>query len=292
MSSAISRRTFLGAGVASGVAMALVTKTESGQAPADAVALARPLAIDELSTPALLIDLDRMDANLRKMADHAHGKNIGLRPHTKTHKCPIIAKMQIDLGAVGVCATKVSEAEVMVAAGVGNVLITSPVVTLEKISRVVALAKKSSGIQIVVDNAKTIDDFNEAAKAAGIVLRVILDLDTGTKRTGSAAGKPAVVLAQQVDSRDALQLDGLQAYAGHLMHITGHAQRKSHSVAAFSKAIDTKERIEKAGIDVNVLTGGGTGTFDIDSDIGPVTDLQVGSYLFMDAQYREIGDAG
>ncbi len=271
--------------------MAVMAKTESSKAAADAIPVAKPLAIDELSTPALLIDLDRMDGNLRKMADHARGKNVGLRPHTKTHKCPIIAKMQIDLGAVGVCAAKVSEAEVMVAGGVGNVLITSPVVTAEKISRVVAVAKKSSGIQMVVDNATTIGDFNEAARAAGIVLRVILDLDTGTKRTGIAVGKPALALAQQIDKCDALRFDGLQAYAGHLMHVTGHAQRKSRSVATFSKAIDTQEMIEKVGIEVSVLTGGGTGTFDIDSDLESVTDLQVGSYLFMDAQYREIGDA-
>jgi len=271
--------------------MAVMAKTESSKAAADAIPVAKPLAIDELSTPALLIDLDRMDGNLRKMADHARGKNVGLRPHTKTHKCPIIAKMQIDLGAVGVCAAKVSEAEVMVAGGVGNVLITSPVVTSEKISRVVTVAKKSSGIQMVVDNAKTIDDFNEAAQAAGIVLRVIIDLDTGTKRTGIALGKPALALAQQIGKCDALRFDGLQAYAGHLMHVSGHAQRKSRSVATFAKAIDTKEMIEKAGIEVHVLTGGGTGTFDIDSDIEPVTDLQVGSYLFMDVQYREIGDA-
>lgn len=291
MSSVFSRRTFWSAGAASAAAMAVMAKTETRKEVADAIPVTRPLAIDELSTPALLIDFDRLVGNLHKMADHARGKNVGLRPHTKTHKCPIIAKMQIDLGAIGVCAAKVSEAEVMVAGGVDNVLITSPVVTSEKISRVIALAKKSSGIQMVVDNAKTIDNFNKVAKAAGIVLRVILDLDTGTKRTGIAMGKPALVLAQQIGKCDALQFDGLQAYAGHLMHVTGHAQRKSRSVATFAEAIDTKEMIERAGIEVNVLTGGGTGTFDIDSDIEPVTDLQVGSYLFMDVQYREIGDA-
>ena len=287
MSFEISRRTFFGASAGS---MAMVTGTGSLHAARDAIRLDAPMAVGELSTPALMIDVARMDDNLRKMAAHARRANVGLRPHTKTHKCPIIAKMQMDHGAVGVCAAKVSEAEVMVAGGVDKVLITSPVVTPEKISRVVALAKDHAGIQIVVDNAQTIDDFHEAAKEARIVLRVVLDLDTGTKRTGIAVGKPALDLAQQIDECESLRFDGLQAYAGHLMHVVGHDQRKAKSVATFARAIETKEMIERAGIQVHTLTGGGTGTFDIDSDIESVTDLQVGSYLFMDVQYREIGD--
>ncbi|MDD9923051.1 MAG: DSD1 family PLP-dependent enzyme [Boseongicola sp.] len=290
MNSTISRRTFLGAGAIGIPVSAAMANTPSERSSASPILLSKPLAIDEVSTPALLVDWDRMESNLKKMAAHSRNKKIGLRPHTKTHKCPIMAKRQMELGAVGVCAAKVSEAEVMVAGGVDKVLITSPVVTPEKISRVVALAKDHPGVQIVVDNAQTITHFNQAAQAEGIVLRVILDLDTGTKRTGIAPGRPALALAQQIDHSRGLQFDGLQAYAGHLMHVKGHANRRRRSLETFAAALETKVMIEKAGIETKTLTGGGTGTFDIDCDIEGVTDLQVGSYLFMDVEYRIIGD--
>ncbi len=292
MGSSISRRIFFGAAAVGVGAAAMPTLAHAARQQSTAVPLPldRPIPIDDLPTPALLIDLERMERNLGKMAEDARKMNVGLRPHAKTHKCPIIAKMQMDLGAVGICAAKVSEAEVMLAAGVDKVLITSPVVTKEKISRVIDLAKQSPGIQMVVDNAKTIDDFNAAAKEAGITLRVILDLDTGTKRTGVATGAPALALAQQIDKADSLQFDGLQNYAGHLMHLVGHDVRKKLSIETAARAIETKAMIEKSGIKVDVLSGGGTGTFDIDGAIDQVTDLQVGSYLFMDVQYRKIGD--
>ncbi len=290
MGTTLSRRMFFGATAAGAAALPALADTAVTRTSAVPIPLDKPIRVEELSTPALLIDLDRMESNLRKMASDAKNMNVGVRPHTKTHKCPIIAKMQMELGAVGVCAAKVSEAEVMVAAGVDQVLITSPVVTPEKISRVIDLAKKSSGIQMVVDNAKTINDFDAAAKAAGVKVRVILDLDTGTKRTGVASGAPALALAQQIDKAESLQFDGLQNYAGHLMHLVGHDVRKKLSIETAARAIETKEMIEKSGIKVDVLSGGGTGTFDIDGAIDEVTDLQVGSYLFMDVQYREIGD--
>lgn len=298
MISTISRRSFFCATAtgATAVGTASLTTIANGDLSpprrAEPIRLDKPIHLEELPTPALLIDLDRMEGNLKRMADDARQMNVGLRPHTKTHKCPLIAKMQMDLGAVGVCAAKVSEAEVIVAGGVDKVLITSPVVSPEKISRVIQLAKKSADIQIVVDNSKTIDDFNAAATAAKVKLRIVLDLDTGTKRTGVATGLPALALAQQIDKAESLQFDGLQNYAGHLMHLVGHEVRKKLSIETTARAIETKQLIEKSGIAVNVLSGGGTGTFDIDGAIDDVTDLQVGSYLFMDAQYRKIGDAG
>jgi D-serine deaminase-like pyridoxal phosphate-dependent protein len=290
MRSILSRRTFLGAAAAGAASLPAIGRGADARKSAIPIRLDKPIPIEDLPTPALLIDLDRMEGNLRKMAGDAKQMNVGVRPHAKTHKCPIIAKMQMDLGAVGICTAKVSEAEVMVAAGVDKVLITSPVVTPGKISRVIELARQSDGIQMVVDNAKTIEDFNAAAKVAGVKLRVVLDLDTGTKRTGVATGAPALALARQIDRAESLQFDGLQNYAGHLMHLVGHDVRKKLSDETAGRAIETKRMIEKSGIKVDVLSGGGTGTFDIDGAIDDVTDLQVGSYLFMDAQYRKIGD--
>lgn len=256
------------------------------------VKLNSPLELKELNTPALLLDVDAMESNLRRMADFIKAKGIGLRPHCKTHKCPIIAKRQMELGAIGICAAKVSEAEVMIDAGIDNVLITSPVVTREKIDRVIALAKKSTGIQMVIDNAKTATDFNQAAAAAGIKLHILIDLDTGTRRTGIAVMTPALKLLDHVHQHcKSLRFDGLQAYAGHVMHIQGYADRKKRSIESLAKCLETKSLMEKAGYEVGVLSGGGTGTYDIDSEVDGMTDLQLGSYLFMDVQYRAIGDA-
>lgn len=291
MRSSLNRRTFLGAAAAGAASLPAIGRGADARASATPIRLDQPIPLEDIPTPALLVDLDRMESNLRKMAGDAKTMNVGVRPHAKTHKCPIIAKMQMAMGAIGICTAKVSEAEVMVAAGIDQVLITSPVVTRGKISRVIDLARQSGDIQMVVDNAKTIADFDAAAKAAGVKLRVVLDLDTGTKRTGVATGAPALALAQQIDRAGSLQFDGLQNYAGHLMHLVGHDVRKKLSDETAGRAIETKRMIEQSGIKVDVLSGGGTGTFDIDGVIDEVTDLQVGSYLFMDAQYRKIGDA-
>lgn len=290
MAHGISRRTFLGTSAAGALAVPSVANSAAMATSIAPIVLEQSKRLDELDTPALLIDLDKMESNLKKMADHARAKNIGLRPHTKTHKCPIIAKMQLELGAVGVCCAKVSEAEVMLDAGVDKILITSPVVTPEKIDRVIALAAKSPHIQMVVDNAKTVKDFDKAARARDVPLRVLIDLDVGTRRTGVALGEPAVKLLKVIGKSKSLRFDGIQAYAGHLMHVTGYKTRKIMSETALAKALETKGMMERAGFEVGTVTGSGTGTFDIDSDVAGMTDMQVGSYLFMDVQYREVGD--
>jgi D-serine deaminase-like pyridoxal phosphate-dependent protein len=223
------------------------------------------------------------------MASFYQGKKAKLRPHTKTHKCPILAKKQIAKGAVGVCAAKASEAEVMVEAGVENVLITSPVVTKDKMERVVALAKKSQGVAIVVDQERNVLDFDAAARAAGVKLPVLIDLNVGTDRTGIAVGKPAIDLAETIRRSSSLTFLGLQAYAGHLQHLRGFEYRRQASEATMGRAVELKRALEKVGFDVPILTGGGTGTYNIDSEIDGITDVQVGSYLFMDVNYRNVG---
>ncbi len=292
LTESISRRTFI-VGSALGAVAATTTGAQRAMAKESIpLKLDRPLGLNEINTPALLIDLDVMEANLRRGAEFMKSKGVGLRPHTKTHKCPIIAKKQMELGAIGVCAAKVSEAEVMVDADVNDVHITSPVVTREKIDRVIALALRSPGIQMVVDSIQSADDFNAAAKAAGTTLRVLIDLDTGTRRTGIATGKPALNLLEHILSAcPSLQFDGLQAYSGHVMHVKGYESRKERSLSSLEQCLETKALMEKAGHEVGVFTGGGTGTYDIDSGVDGMTDLQLGSYLFMDVQYREIGDS-
>jgi D-serine deaminase-like pyridoxal phosphate-dependent protein len=298
MSAGLTRRALLGSAAAAGAAAlgspAEARRMRSSEACTsgwESVALERPIALADLPTPALLIDEAALERNLEKMAAHAKAKGIGLRPHVKTHKCPLLAKRQLALGAVGVCAAKVSEAEVLADAGVDRVLITSPLASADKFERVVALAKRASGLQVVVDAPGAVRAFDAAAKAAGVTLGVLIDLDTGTRRTGIQPGEPALALAREILAAKHLRFDGLQAYAGHVMHVVGREERKKKSLEALAGALDTKALFERSGIAVKALTGGGTGTYDIDCDVPGMTDLQVGSYLFMDVQYRMVGDA-
>jgi D-serine deaminase-like pyridoxal phosphate-dependent protein len=249
----------------------------------------RLTTIHDLPTPALVLDLDAFESNLKRMADFVADKRVALRPHAKTHKCPIIAHRQMELGAVGICCAKVSEAEVMLRNGLTNILITSPLVTPDKIARVIDLARQSPDVQIVLDHEKNARDFNDAARAAGVRLSVFIDLDPGLHRTGVQPGEPALRLCETIDSLPNLRFGGLQFYEGRLMHRKGFEDRRKASLEAFAKAVETRKLIESKGLEVPVLTGGGTGTYNIDCDVPELDDLQVGSYIFMDAEYRACG---
>ena len=157
--------------------------------------------------------------------------------------------------------------------------------------RAVVLAKRAPGLQLVVDAAGAVQALAGAAARAGVTLGVLIDLDTGTRRTGIQPGEPALALARQIAAAKSLRFDGLQAYSGHVMHVVGREARRKQSLESLAGALDTKALLERSGIAVKTLTGGGTGTYDIDCDVPGMTDLQVGSYLFMDVQYRMIGDA-
>jgi 3-hydroxy-D-aspartate aldolase len=283
----MDRRTFLATSVSTGM-----VATAAAQAPAaspvekfDVAGLTKAT----IPTPALLVDLDAFEANVQKMADHARQAKCGLRPHAKTHKCPEIARRQIAAGALGVCVATVPEAEAMIAAGIGGVLLTSPVVDPGKIGRIVALAGSGNKIMLAVGHLREAQLLAEAAEAAKIGLDVLVDLDVGDKRTGIAPGQPAVELAQQIARSKRLAVRGVQAYAGHASHTVGFEARQRVSSDAMAKAVATREAFERAGFDAKILSGGSTGTYNIDSAIEGVTELQVGSYVFMDVDYRRIG---
>ena len=290
--SSLSRRRFLTATtVAAGLAATRSATSSAGtSASARLRQLDRALELDELHTPALVLDQDAFERNLKRMAEHAKAAGIGLRPHAKTHKCPIIARRQMELGAIGICCAKVGEAEAMADGGLQKILITSPVATQEKVDRVLAVAARIDELIMIIDHPQSVTDFDQAAAAAGITLDVLVGLDTGTRRTGIPLGKPAQELARAVTAAANLRFRGLQAYAGHVMHIEGHAERAKASRETLQRCLETRKRIEDDGLTVEIFSCGGTGTFDIDSEVKGVTDLQVGSYCFMDVQYRMIGD--
>jgi D-serine deaminase-like pyridoxal phosphate-dependent protein len=262
------------------------------QRPAAPIALDPPLPVAEVPTPALLLDEAALDRNLARMSAHLAAHNKGLRPHAKTHKCPLIAHRQIAHGALGVCAAKVSEALVLRAAGVERVLITSPVTDRARAELVADLARAGPGIQLVVDSARGIECLERALTKTDEPLEVLIDLDPHMGRTGVRDGDDVLRLADRIALSPVLDLSGVQHYCGHIMHVMGHATRRAQSIEHWQRAFAIVDRLRQQGHRVEVVTGGGTGTYDIDSELAPITDLQVGSYVFMDEQYRVIGGRG
>ncbi len=279
----LHRRAFLKAGILSGLtAGAAKAASVSAQEPP------RRLTKSDLATPALLVHLDAFEANLRTMADHCRRAGCGFRPHAKTHKCPEIGRRQVAAGALGVCVATVPEAEAMVAAGIRGVLLTSPIIERRKIARMTALAQKGQ-VLLAVGHVRQAELLEEAAADARPTIDVLIDLDVGDRRTGILPGPPALELARQLAKLRHLRLRGLQAYAGHASHAVGFENRAKVSRTAMTQAADTRALLTKAGFDVAILSGGSTGTYNIDSAIQGVTELQVGSYVFMDVDYRRIG---
>ncbi len=256
----------------------------------EATMLPRPFALEELPTPALIIDKPALQANIAKMAKHLtrHGK--GFRPHAKTHKCPLISRMQIEAGAVGVCAAKVSEAAALLHGGVSKILITSPISTLTKAQILDTLLLGQKDVRIVVDS---LHGFELLAKAisADSTLGILVDLDVSMGRTGTRDNDLLLALVERIEKDDRFYFSGVQHYAGHLMHLADFDKRREKSLSSWQRLEDKFLLLEKHGIDVDVVTGGGTGTYDIDVEVARMTDLQVGSYIFMDEEYRAIGSA-
>ena len=241
-----------------------------------------------LATPALVLDLDLFEHNLGTMAAHFAGRPESIRPHAKTHKCAEIARRQMAAGAVGICVAKLGEAAAMIRGGVPRILITSPIVTVDKLERVLALNDVAEELILVVDNSETIDLLASLAAARAEPMQVVIDLGVGRNRTGIPTIAGAAVLAEQIKARPSLVLRGLQCYAGHLQHIEDCATREEEALAVMRRIGDARDAIEAVAGPLDIVTGGGTGTYDIDPEAGVFTDLQVGSFIFMDVQYNAV----
>jgi len=252
-----------------------------------------PVPLADVPTPALLLDEDALNRNIARMADFLGARGKGFRPHAKTHKCPQVAQRQLAAGAVGICAAKVSEAIVLARAGIGPILITSPITTQQKADLVTALVAGGAKVQIVVDSELGASVLDASARARRVSVDVLIDLDPRLGRTGVRESADALKLADWLAtnrrSGGALNLIGVQHYAGQVMHITGHEARKEKSLICWKSAVAICNALRDAGHELQVITGCGTGTYDIDCDVPDVTDLQVGSYVFMDQQYIDVG---
>lgn len=238
----------------------------------------------EIDTPALILDLDAFERNLERMASFARRSGMRIRPHAKTHKSPFIATQQIARGAVGVCCQKVSEAEVLVAGGVHDVLVSNEIVGAPKLARLAALARHAR-VSVCADDMAAVGELDSAAARAGSILHVLVEIEVGGKRCGIAPGAEAARLAQAIAQSAHLRFDGLQAYQGSAQHLRSDAERQ----AAIAHAVDavrvTQTELGKLGLTARTVGGGGTGTFEIEAASGVYNELQPGSYIFMDADY-------
>jgi len=241
------------------------------------------LTIDQIPTPALRLDLDAFDANLKKMAAHAKASGKALRPHAKAHKCVEISKRQLAAGSSGICVATTSEAELMAKAGIADLLLTSPIADVNKIARIA-----KTGAMVVVDHVQQVDWYNEAARVANRNIAVLIDLDPGDHRTGARPDGQGLSVAEAVDRASNLTLRGTQAYSVLGSHANTHEDRRRASEAGFQIAAETRRAMDRKGLCTGILTGGSTGSWDIDSNIVEVTEMQAGSYALMDLAYSRL----
>ena len=245
------------------------------------------LSRDAIDTPALLIDLDALERNLRRMADFLATAPANLRPHTKTHKTPIIARKQIEHGAKGITCAKVGEAEVMVANGIDDVLIANQVVGAAKIARLMGLARHAN-LTVAVDDSQNVAQLSATAQAMGATVGVLVEVNVGMNRCGVEPGDPALQLTRQVLEAKGLRYRGLMGYEGHTVAIPDRERREAECRKAMKLLLDTRSYVEAAGIPVEVVSAGGTGTYDITGRIPGITEIEAGSYATMDASYARL----
>lgn len=243
---------------------------------------------EAIDTPSLVIDLDALDRNIKRMADFFATVPANLRPHSKTHKTPIISRKQIEAGAKGITCAKVGEAEVMVQGGIDDILIANEVVGPTKIARLVGLARHAK-LTVAVDDPRNVADLSEAAQAAGATLGILVEVNVGLDRCGVEPGEPALALARRVLESRGLRLRGLMGYEGHTVSIPDRAQREEAARKAMSLLVGTRDLLVSRDVPVEVVSAGGTGTYDITGRYPGVTEVEAGSYATMDGSYAKVG---
>ncbi|MCX5906827.1 MAG: DSD1 family PLP-dependent enzyme [Deltaproteobacteria bacterium] len=243
-----------------------------------------------LDTPCLVVAEEVLEQNIQAMKEHLASFGKQLRPHAKTHKCSQIAKKQMASGCAGICVAKVGEAEGLIAGEVKKILITSPVVTDQKIARLLDCLAVAPELIVVVDNDDNARKLNEAAKSRGLRLNVLVDLDPGNGRTG-VRFQDGMALGRLVAGLPSLRLRGIQCYAGQVQHLLSFEERTRTSMGWMNQAAAVVREFRKQGLPCDVFTGSGTGTSEIDCRVPELTDLQTGSYTLMDAEYINIGSS-
>jgi D-serine deaminase-like pyridoxal phosphate-dependent protein len=245
-----------------------------------------PGSRERLNTPALILDLDAFEANVAAMASFGRRHGLALRPHAKTHKSADVARAQLAAGAVGLCCAKLGEAEALADAAIDQLHLTSPVVTPAAIERLVILNARLDELSVVADHPDAVDAI-ASANAGGRPLRIMVDVDPGIHRTGVASAAGAVALARRIADAPSLDYAGVQFYCGVQQHIAGYADRRAAIAERTDYLRTVIDALAHVGLPPMVVTGGGTGSHAIDAELGVLTELQVGSYAFMDREYGD-----
>jgi 3-hydroxy-D-aspartate aldolase len=288
-----SRRGFLSAAAAASASF-WIPRPAKGYTAAEVRAMAPGGRVEvgiskwDLDTPALCLDLDRFERNVVVMQTAMKRYGIASRPHAKTHKCAAIAKHQLATGSIGICCAKLSEAEALAAEGVDHLLMTTANYSRAKIRRAMALKQAHPTFIQAVDYAPNARDLSAAAAEAGVVADVVIDVAVGA-RSGIPPGPDVLALGQLVDSLPNLRLRGMLSYDGGAQHVKGFEKRRARALSAIEANTASFEMMRKAGLNMEIYSGGGTGTYNIYHAVPGFTDVQVGSYVFMDMQYLAIG---
>jgi len=246
-------------------------------------------ALSGLSTPALVVDGATLEANIRRMAGFGADAGVSLRPHAKTHKCAQIARRQLAAGAVGIATATVAEAEALAAEGIGDLLVTTPFMGTAVFARAVALARRGVRLSLTVDHGGQLEALTGALSPSDPVIDVLVDCDVGQRRTGVTSVGAAVGLARTIAAERRLSFAGLQGFAGQAQHLADPDERSAEATDAGRILKAISDALAGEGLAPGVITGSGTGTFAQDA-AGPYSELQVGSYVFMDADYAQIVD--
>jgi len=251
-----------------------------------------PKAKHEIPTPALVIDMDAMEGNIARMAawfrrHREAGGRAQLRPHVKAHKTPILAHKQLAVGeAVGITCAKLGEALVMSEAGIRDILIANQIVDRQKIYTLAGLARHAR-LTVALDTEKNAKDLARACRQAGAELGVLVEVDVGLHRCGLRKADEAVRLAKKVSRMKGLAFRGLQGFEGHLVFVRNARERRRRVRADLAILAETQKALEQAGLPVEIVSGGSTGTYDVAAESGILDEVQAGSYLFMDTNYRK-----
>ena len=244
----------------------------------------------DVSTPALIVDLDAFERNVDRMAAFMKQNGLRHRAHAKTHKSADIALIQMERGgACGVCCQKVSEAEAIVAGGVKDVLVSNQVVDRKKIDRLAQLAGRARTL-VCVDDIGNVDDLSAAAQKHGTTIECLVEIDCGAGRCGVQWGQPVVDIAKKIAASPGLKFSGLQAYQGAAQHVHDFAERKGKIEAAVKQVADTVDMLKAEGLECDIVGGAGTGTYYFEGTSGVYNEMQCGSYIFMDADYQRVLD--
>jgi D-serine deaminase-like pyridoxal phosphate-dependent protein len=245
------------------------------------------LPVKELDTPALLIDLEHLQHNVDRMARHFQDRGVDWRPHAKAFKCPAIAHLLRRAGAIGVTVAKVSEAEVMAAGGIDDILIAHLVVGPSKVARLAALQRQAD-VKVTVDHSDHVAPLGEAARTAGVTIGVLVDVDIGMKRTGVASAEAATLLSRQVSATSGLRFDGLMGYEGHTLLIPDPAEKRAAVAKALARLLEARDRVEADGMKCRIISAGGSGSYQYTAEIPGITEIQAGGGIFACQYYTKI----